>query len=133
MGAYALPVALRGGGALLWVALCDPTDDPTLQEVARRAGRRVKPCLIGPRELAKALQHAAANPPQAAPQPRFSDPAATTTAQFSMPMPSQPSMPMAGYPMTAMMPNGLMGATIQGMPGTMAMPGISSRWRNVST
>lgn len=53
-----LPVAVRGAGGLLWVAMCDPTDDAILAEVSRRTGRRVKACLIGPRELAKALQQA---------------------------------------------------------------------------
>jgi hypothetical protein len=50
-----LPVAVRGGGTLLWVALCDPTDEPLQTEIARRTGRRVKPCLIGPRELTRAI------------------------------------------------------------------------------
>jgi hypothetical protein len=50
-----LPVAVRGGGSLLWVALCDPTDEPLQTEIARRTGRRVKPCLIGPRELSRAI------------------------------------------------------------------------------
>src|SRR5689334_14902165 len=34
-----LPVAVRGGGALLWVAMCDPTDEALLQDVQRRSGR----------------------------------------------------------------------------------------------
>jgi hypothetical protein len=51
-----LPVAVRGGGALLWVAVTDPTDEAALAEVGRRTGRRVKACLIGPRELTKALE-----------------------------------------------------------------------------
>ncbi len=57
-----LPVASRGAGALLWVAACDPTDEHLLLEVARRTGRRVKACLIGPRELGRALQQARARP-----------------------------------------------------------------------
>lgn len=58
----ALPVALRGGGGLLWVAMCDPTDEPTLAEIASSVGRRVKPCVIGPREFERALKELTATP-----------------------------------------------------------------------
>jgi hypothetical protein len=66
-----LPVAVRGGGALLWVALCDPTDEALLAEVTRRTGRRVKACLIGPRELNQAMQQLAepASTPASVPMP----------------------------------------------------------------
>lgn len=51
-----LPVALRSGGTLLWVATPDPTDEETMAEVALVTGRRIKPCLIGPREFERALK-----------------------------------------------------------------------------
>lgn len=50
-----LPVAIRGTD-LLWVAVCDPSDDNLLAEIERRTARRVRPSLIGPRELVVALR-----------------------------------------------------------------------------
>jgi len=108
-----LPVAVRGGGALLWVALCDPTDEGLLAEVARRTGRRVKACLIGPRELARALQllqPGVAQPgaPSASPfQVPNAAPNAMPSGQFRIPLPAAPPpglQAMAGYPV---MPNGI--------------------------
>ena len=138
-----LPVAVRGNGALLWVALCDPTDEGLLGEVARRTGRRVKACLIGPRELAKAQQQLGQGggsmplqmpqPPQQPmqmqmpPQPMQQMqqmqqmPNPGVSGQFRVPFPSGMNgqqMPGMGYP--NMMPNG----TPQQMMGSMPpMPG----------
>lgn len=77
----ALPVALRGGGGLLWVAMCDPTDEPTLAEVALRVGRRVKPCLIGPREFDRAMKELGSTPRE--PQRTEAFPAAVVSSAAS--------------------------------------------------
>lgn len=91
-----LPVAVRGGGALLWVALCDPTDEALLSEVARLTGRRVKACVIGPRELTRAHAQLAAQPPAPAP------------ASYGVPLPPPgvampPHVPMPFAPMANQM------------------------------
>lgn len=97
-----LPVALRGGGALLWVALCDPTDEATLAEVMSACGRRVKPCLIGPREFDRALKQLASLPRTPLPTQAFPSAAATATGHH----PAVP-MPSAGYPVPTMVGPGL--------------------------
>lgn len=93
-----LPVALRGGGALLWVALCDPTDEAILGEVMRACGRRVKPCLIGPREFDRALKQLASLPQAPLPTQAFPSAAATATGQY------QPAaVPPGTFPVPTMM------------------------------
>jgi hypothetical protein len=47
----ALPVALRDGGATIWVAMADPTDDDLLKLLQRNSGKRVRPMVCGPQEL----------------------------------------------------------------------------------
>lgn len=127
----AVPVALRGGGGLLWVAVCDPTDEALVTELSRRSGRRVKPCLIGPRELQRALQQTAfaapapggphpGAPPPHPPGPMPSAPSAAPypsgyPAPYRMPMPgSVPGVPPLPY--AAMSNGGGMGLAA-GMPG----------------
>jgi len=107
-----LPVAVRGGGTLLWVALCDPTDENLLSEITHRTGRRVKACLIGPRELSRALQRVLhgvniPTPLGTAPVPGF----ASTGSFRPAPMPTSPGM--APY-----MGGGTLPPTGAGMPGT---------------
>lgn len=93
----ALPVALRGGGGLLWVAMCDPTDEPTLAELAVLVGRRIKPCLIGPREFARAVKQLNATPSE--PQRTEAFPTSVVSAAAyvmnanSEPMVSPPQVP----------------------------------------
>lgn len=120
-----LPVAVRGGGALLWVALCDPTDEQLLGEIARRTGRRVKACLIGPRELTRALQAISGNaPPTPKPPPQSAYPAPQTgpSGQYrAAPMPQnlQPApMPQSPQPQMQMQPQ-YAGQMPYGMPGMM--------------
>lgn len=103
-----LPVAVRGGGALLWVALCDPTDESLLSEVARLTGRRVKACVIGPRELTRALAQLAAHPahPPPASPPSFGVPLPPPGAAMPphVPLPYAPMPNPMGGTAPAMMP-----------------------------
>jgi hypothetical protein len=48
---YVLPVALREGGELLWLAMGDPTDSTTMALVRRQTGKRVRPVVAGPTEI----------------------------------------------------------------------------------
>jgi hypothetical protein len=108
-----VPVAVRGGGALLWVALCDPTDEALIAEVQRRTGRRVKACLIGPRELTRALQQIAQGGMQAPPP---------VMSQQPQGYPPQQGMPNAGvsgqYRVPLPLPSGI------GQPGNSGFPGM---------
>lgn len=116
-----LPVAVRGGGALLWVALCDPTDEPLLSEVSRRTGRRVKACLIGPRELTKALQQlqlGEAMTPQAQQPP---PPPAPTTIP-GLPVNTAPNA--AQRQPTAPPPTPSFGAVPNGYAPSLSIPGF---------
>jgi hypothetical protein len=101
-----LPVAVRGGGTLLWVAMCDPTDESLSLEVTRRTGRRVKACLVGPGQLSRALhqagvaaQHGAAPMP---PQPVHQSFTPRPGTVPPMPMGYPTPMPMHPHPMGAM-------------------------------
>jgi hypothetical protein len=128
-----LPVAVRGGGALLWVAMCDPTDEQVAAEVTRRTGRRVKPCLIGPKEMVKALQGLGGVATAPTPQPQPSNYPPPTSAQFRVPLPStappNPSVPMMNSmpsPMNGMppMPSMPYGGMPNVMPSMQPMPGM---------
>lgn len=124
-----LPVALRGGGALLWIATCNPVDEALFDEVQRRTGRRVKPCLIGPRELTRALQQLQQGgpvPPSAQPQRPGMPPSYGAPQQ----VPAQHGAPhLAGPAPHPMMQQGapyrLPLPTNVSMPGVPPMPGMS--------
>jgi hypothetical protein len=51
-----LPLELRDGGRTLLVAMADPTDVATMDELARRTGARVAPAVAGDRELERAIR-----------------------------------------------------------------------------
>ena len=117
-----LPVAVRGGGALLWVALCYSTDEQVIGEITRRTGRRVKACLIGPGGLERALQTISQGPGQQPPPPQ--QPAypqqgqGMAPPQHGIPLPSGMGsvQPMGGgqyQQMPNMIPQGM-----QPMPGS---------------
>jgi len=50
---FVLPIALREGGELLWLAMGDPTDSATMALVRKRTGKRVRPVVAGPTEIAR--------------------------------------------------------------------------------
>lgn len=50
---FVLPVALRENGEMLWLAMGDPTDSETMSLVRRRTGKRVRPVVAGPTEIAR--------------------------------------------------------------------------------
>ena len=50
---FVLPVALREGGELLWLAMGDPTDSATMAMVRRISGKRVRPVVAGPTEIVR--------------------------------------------------------------------------------
>ena len=53
---FVLPVALRENGALLWLAMADPTDQDTISLVGRRTQKRVRPAVAGPSEILRAAR-----------------------------------------------------------------------------
>jgi hypothetical protein len=53
---FVLPVALRENGALLWLAMADPTDQDTIALVGRRTQKRVRPAVAGPSEILRAAR-----------------------------------------------------------------------------
>jgi hypothetical protein len=59
---FVLPVALRENGALLWLAMADPTDQDTISLVARRTQKRVRPAVAGPSEIVRAARQCYAAP-----------------------------------------------------------------------
>lgn len=120
-----LPVAVRGGGALLWVAMVDPTDEQLVADVGRLTGRRVKACLIGPREFSRLVQQIGAAPRPAAPPP--APPPMPAPAPMTYPGPSDPYR-FAGPPPNALpqpLPYGVMPGYSNGVGGPMpsAPPG----------
>ena len=48
---FVLPVALRENGALLWLAMGDPTDSESMAVVRRKTEKRVRPVVAGPSEI----------------------------------------------------------------------------------
>ncbi|MCI0571702.1 MAG: general secretion pathway protein GspE [Myxococcaceae bacterium] len=50
-----LPVAFQDGGRTLLLAMADPTDVATMDEVARRSQTRVQPAVVGDREVEAAI------------------------------------------------------------------------------
>jgi hypothetical protein len=50
---FVLPVALREGGELLWLAMGDPTDSAAMAYVRRITGKRVRPVVAGPTEIVR--------------------------------------------------------------------------------
>jgi len=48
---FLLPVALREGGELLWLAMADPTDPEAIDFVRHRTQKRVRPAVAGPSEI----------------------------------------------------------------------------------
>jgi hypothetical protein len=48
---FVLPVALREGGSLLWLAMADPTDQEAIALVGRRTQKRVRPAVAAPSEI----------------------------------------------------------------------------------
>jgi Type II secretion system (T2SS), protein E, N-terminal domain len=48
---FVIPVALREGGSLLWLAMADPTDQESISVVARKAQKRVRPAVAAPSEI----------------------------------------------------------------------------------
>jgi hypothetical protein len=53
---FVLPVALREGGELLWLAMADPTDQDSIAMVGRRTQKRVRPAVAGPTEILRAAR-----------------------------------------------------------------------------
>jgi hypothetical protein len=53
---FLLPVALREGGELLWLAMADPTDPEAMDLVRRKTQKRVRPAVAGPSEILRALR-----------------------------------------------------------------------------
>jgi hypothetical protein len=51
-----VPVALREGNEVLWLAMADPTDQETLALVRRKTQKRIRPAVAGPGEIARALR-----------------------------------------------------------------------------
>lgn len=65
---FVLPLALHEGGALLWLAMADPTDADTIGLVGRKLHKRVRPLVAAPTELVRAIaRHQAAAPDGGAP------------------------------------------------------------------
>jgi hypothetical protein len=48
---FVIPVALREGGTLLWLAMADPTDQDSISLVARKTQKRVRPAVAAPSEI----------------------------------------------------------------------------------
>jgi Type II secretion system (T2SS), protein E, N-terminal domain len=48
---FVLPVALREGGGLLWLAMADPTDQESIALITRRTQKRVRPAVAAPSEI----------------------------------------------------------------------------------
>jgi Type II secretion system (T2SS), protein E, N-terminal domain len=55
---FVLPLELQEGGALLSIAMADPTDADTIGLLGRKALRRVRPLVAGPTELLRAVARA---------------------------------------------------------------------------
>jgi len=53
---FLLPVALREGGELLWLAMADPTDPEAIDLVRRKTQKRVRPAVAGPSEILRAVR-----------------------------------------------------------------------------
>jgi hypothetical protein len=53
---FVLPVALREGGELLWLAMADPTDQDAIAVVRARSQKRVRPAVAGPSEILRAVR-----------------------------------------------------------------------------
>ena len=53
---FLLPVALREGGSLLWLAMADPTDQDSIALVSRRTQKRVRPAVAAPSEILRAAR-----------------------------------------------------------------------------
>jgi Type II secretion system (T2SS), protein E, N-terminal domain len=53
---FLLPVALREGGELLWLAMADPTDPEATDLVRRKTQKRVRPAVAGPSEILRAVR-----------------------------------------------------------------------------
>lgn len=67
---FLLPVALREGGELLWLAMADPTDPEATDLVRRKTQKRVRPAVAGPSEILRAVRaHYAAGTPGGAEGP----------------------------------------------------------------
>src|SRR2546430_6972405 len=66
---FLLPVALREGGELLWLAMADPTDPEAMDLVRHRTQKRVRPAVAGPSEILRAVRtHYAAGTASTQPQ-----------------------------------------------------------------
>ena len=66
---FLLPVALREGGELLWLAMADPTDPEAMDLVRRKTQKRVRPAVAGPSEILRAVRaHYAAGTASTQPQ-----------------------------------------------------------------
>jgi len=61
---FVLPVALREGGELLWLAMGDPTDSTTMAAVRRITGKRVRPVVAGPTEIVREARRIYSTPLQ---------------------------------------------------------------------
>jgi hypothetical protein len=59
---FVLPVALREGGELLWLAMADPTDQDAIAVVRARSQKRVRPAVAGPSEILRAVRSLYAAP-----------------------------------------------------------------------
>jgi len=53
---FLLPVALREGGELLWLAMADPTDEEAIGVVRRKAQKRVRTAVAAPTEILRAVR-----------------------------------------------------------------------------
>jgi hypothetical protein len=54
---FILPVALREGGELLWLAMADPTDEDSIALVGKRTQKRVRPAVAAPSEILRTARH----------------------------------------------------------------------------
>ncbi|HWE24588.1 MAG TPA: hypothetical protein VG496_11690 [Myxococcales bacterium] len=65
---FVIPVALRDGGTLLWLAMADPTDEESIALVGRRAQKRVRPAVAAPSEIVRAARQYYRSPSAGSPQ-----------------------------------------------------------------
>src|SRR4051812_49747436 len=67
---FVLPVALREGGELLWLAMADPTDQDAIAVVRARSQKRGRPAGAGPSEILRGVRSLHAAPAgRSAPEP----------------------------------------------------------------
>ena len=63
------PCALKDNGKTLWVAMADPSDIPTIDDLVLKTGARIRPVVSGEAEILRAIErHYFGRDPEAGPQ-----------------------------------------------------------------